>query len=87
MTIRVGTTGAGTYEVTVEGASTTVHSVTVTPEYLQKLTGGRASAEMLIEKSFEFLRASRALAHEHRYQHARGHQDRGEHVPYSRLLA
>ena len=55
MTIRVVTTSAGTYEVTVEGASTTVHSVSVTPEYLQKLTGGRASAQTLIEKSFEFL--------------------------------
>jgi hypothetical protein len=55
MTIRVETTGAGTYQVTVVGDSTTVHSVTVTPEYLQKLTGGGASAEMLIEKSFEFL--------------------------------
>ena len=55
MTIRVENTGAGAYRVTVEGASTTVHSVTVTPAYLQKLTGGGASAEMLIEKSFEFL--------------------------------
>ena len=52
MTIRIENTGAGAYQVTVEGASTTVHSVTVTPEYLQKLTGGGASAEMLIEKSF-----------------------------------
>jgi len=55
MTIRIENTGAGAYQVTVEGASTTVHSVTVTPEYLQKLTGGGASAEMLIERSFEFL--------------------------------
>ena len=55
MTIRVENTGAGTYQVTVGGASTTVHSVTVTPAYLQKLPGGRASAETLIEKSFEFL--------------------------------
>jgi hypothetical protein len=55
MTIRVENTGAGAYRVTVEGASTTVHSVTVTHAYLQKLTGGGASAEMLIEKSFEFL--------------------------------
>ena len=55
MTIRIQSTGAGTYQVTVQGAYTTVHSVTVTPEYLQKLTGGRASAETLIEKSFEFL--------------------------------
>ena len=55
MTVRVINTGAGVYDVTVEGASTTLHSVTVTPEYLQKLTGGRASAETLIQKSFEFL--------------------------------
>jgi len=55
MTIRVVNTSAGTYEVTVEGVSTTIHSVTVTPEYLQKLTGGRVSAETLVEKSFEFL--------------------------------
>jgi hypothetical protein len=55
MTIRVENTGAGSFQVTVEGASTTMHSVTVTPEYLQKVTGGRASAETLIEKSFEFL--------------------------------
>lgn len=55
MTIRIERTGAGAYQVTVKGASTSVHSVTVTPEYLQKLTGGRASGETLIEKSFEFL--------------------------------
>ena len=55
MTIRVENTGAGSYQVTVEGVSTTVHSVSITPEYLLKLTGGRASAETLIEKSFEFL--------------------------------
>jgi len=55
VTIRVKSSGATSYQATVEGASTTVHSVTVTPEYFQKLTGGRASAETLIEKSFEFL--------------------------------
>lgn len=55
MTIRIKSAGANSYQVTVEGASTTVHSVTVTPEYLRKLTGGRASTETLIEKSFEFL--------------------------------
>jgi hypothetical protein len=55
MTIHIENSGAGIYQVTVEGASTTVHSVTVTPEYLQKLTGGHASAETLIQKSFEFL--------------------------------
>jgi hypothetical protein len=55
VTIRVENISASSYRVTVEGPTTTVHSVTVTPEYLQKLTAGRASAETLIEKSFEFL--------------------------------
>ena len=55
MTIRVENTASANYQVTVEGAPTTVNSVTVTPEYLQKVAGGRASAETLIEKSFEFL--------------------------------
>ncbi|MGZ4836245.1 MAG: hypothetical protein ACXVZZ_11465 [Terriglobales bacterium] len=55
MTIRVENTGAATYLVTVENGAATQHSVTVNPEYWQKLTGGRVSAETLIEKSFEFL--------------------------------
>ena len=55
MTIRIESANTGTYQVIVEDASTTVHSVTVTPEYLHKLTDGRASAETLIEMSFEFL--------------------------------
>jgi hypothetical protein len=55
MTIHVQNTGADTYQVTVESASATQHSVTVTPEYWRKLTGGRVPAETLIEKSFEFL--------------------------------
>jgi hypothetical protein len=55
MIIRVENTGPGTYQVTVDGDSTTRHTVTLTPEYWQQLTGGRVSAETLIEKSFEFL--------------------------------
>jgi len=55
VTIRIENISASNYQVTVEGPSTTVHAVTVTPEYLQKLAGGSASAETLIEKSFEFL--------------------------------
>ena len=55
MMIHVENTGTDTYQVTVESATTTQHSVTVTPEYWQKLTGGRVPAEALIEKSFEFL--------------------------------
>ncbi|MDP9112326.1 MAG: hypothetical protein M3O20_01440 [Acidobacteriota bacterium] len=55
MTIQVENTGPGVYQVTVVDGATTRHTVTLTPEYLQKLTGGRASAETLISKSFEFL--------------------------------
>jgi hypothetical protein len=55
MTIRVEKSTDGAYRVTVEDGSTTQHTVTVTPDYWQKLTGGRVPAETLIEKSFEFL--------------------------------
>ena len=44
-----------TFEVTVEQGSTTTHTVTVSPDYCRKLTGGRVPAETLVEKSFEFL--------------------------------
>jgi hypothetical protein len=44
-----------TYEVTVEGATTTTHRVTVTPDYHRKLTGGKVNPETLVERSFEFL--------------------------------
>lgn len=46
---------ATTYEVTVEGATTTSHTVNVDPVYYEKLTGGEASPEVLVQKSFEFL--------------------------------
>jgi len=55
MTIRVEKSGDGAYQVTVETGSTTQHTVTVTPEYWERLTGGRVPAETLIERSFEFL--------------------------------
>jgi hypothetical protein len=55
MTIRVEKTAPGVYQVTVENASTTQHTVTLTPEYWQKLTGSRVPAETLIQKSFAFL--------------------------------
>lgn len=55
MTIRVEKASGDIYKVTVAGGSTTEHSVTVTPEYWRKLTGGRVPAEILVEKSFEFL--------------------------------
>ena len=55
MTIRVENTTPGVYQVTVESASTTQHTVTLTPDYWQKLTNSRVPAETLIQKSFEFL--------------------------------
>lgn len=45
----------GTFKVTVTSGATTNHTVTVSPDYCQKLTGGDVSAETLVEKSFEFL--------------------------------
>jgi len=44
-----------TFKVTATGRTTTTHTVTVTPEYARKLTGGRVPVETLVEKSFEFL--------------------------------
>ena len=44
-----------TFEVVVETNATTRHKVTVKPSYREKLTGNRVAAEVLVEKSFEFL--------------------------------
>ena len=44
-----------TFKVTVTGRTTTTHTVTVSPEYKQKLAGPGVPAEKLVEKSFEFL--------------------------------
>jgi hypothetical protein len=44
-----------TFKVTVSGPTTTTHTVTVDPSYHETLTGGRVTAEKLVEKSFEFL--------------------------------
>ena len=43
------------FKVTVTSRTTTTHTVTLSPDYKQKLTGGKVPAEKLIEKSFEFL--------------------------------
>ncbi|MFQ5994108.1 MAG: hypothetical protein ACE5K1_03360 [Acidiferrobacterales bacterium] len=53
--ITVEPIGADRFRVVVEGAATTTHTVTVSADYCTKLTGGRSSAEVLIERSFEFL--------------------------------
>jgi len=44
-----------TFEVTVEGPTTTTHRVTVSSAYYEKLTGKRIGVEELVRKSFEFL--------------------------------
>ena len=55
MTIHIETINTNTYKVRIESRSTTEHTVTVSPEYVQKLTQGYSDAIKLIEKSFEFL--------------------------------
>ena len=44
-----------TFKVTVEGLTTTTHTVIVSPTYYEKLTSERISAEELVRRSFEFL--------------------------------
>ncbi len=44
-----------TFQVVVAERTTTTHTVTVSPEYYDKLTDQRVSAEELVRKSFEFL--------------------------------
>ncbi len=43
------------FEVTVDSHTTTVHHVTLSLPYYQKLSGGKVTPEILVEKSFEFL--------------------------------
>lgn len=44
-----------TFEVAISGRTATTHTVTVTPDYWRKLTGGKVDAGRLVEKSFDFL--------------------------------
>ena len=44
-----------TFRVTVAATSSTTHEVTVAPDYAARLAGDNASAERLVEASFEFL--------------------------------
>ena len=53
--ITIETIDERTFKVTIEGRSTTNHTVTVELSYYEKLTGGRVPAEKLVKKSFEFL--------------------------------
>ena len=43
------------FKVTVSENTSTTHTVTVSPEYCQRLTSGAVSPETLVRKSFEFL--------------------------------
>ena len=53
--IKIYKTGDSTFEVIVEGRSTTKHQVNVDPSYSERLTEGQVAPEKLVEKSFEFL--------------------------------
>ncbi len=53
--IEVSRKDSKTFVVTVNARTTTTHTVTLEPEYYDKLTGGKVTQEKLIEKSFEFL--------------------------------
>ena len=53
--IKVKQQDTETFEVTVRETATTTHLVVLSQDYYQKLTEGKVSPEMLIEKSFEFL--------------------------------
>ena len=53
--ITVNTIDSTSFEVIVEGQTTTTHRVTLTHLYYQKLTNNRVPPEVLVEKSFEFL--------------------------------
>ena len=55
MAFQVAKINETTFKVTVEGRTTTTHTVTVSGDYYRKLTGGRVTADELVEKSFEFL--------------------------------
>ena len=54
--IRVEPSGSGRFRVTVtEGAGKSTHTVSLSPEYYQKLTRNQVSQELFIERSFQFL--------------------------------
>jgi trans-aconitate methyltransferase len=44
-----------TFEVVVEGTTTTTHRVTVPHSYYERLTKKRVATDVLVERSFKFL--------------------------------
>ena len=53
--IKVNMIDSTSFEVIVEGPTTTTHHVTLTHLYYQKMTNSQVPPEKLVEKSFEFL--------------------------------
>jgi len=53
--IEVARKDSKTFSVTVNATTPTTHTVTLEPEYYEKLTEGKIPPEKLIERSFEFL--------------------------------
>lgn len=43
------------YEVKVESMTTTIHQITLPPDYCKKLTGSESDPEALIESSIRYL--------------------------------
>ena len=54
-TISVKKLDDSTFEVTVQDTTLTTHIITVPPHYTGRLTGGKASANLLVSRSFDFL--------------------------------
>lgn len=53
--ITVNSIDSTTFEVVVEGTTTTTHRVTVPHLYYERLTKKRVTPEVLVEQSFKFL--------------------------------
>ena len=53
--ITVNSIDSTTFEVVVEGTTTTTHRVTVPHSYYERLTKKRVTLEVLVERSFKFL--------------------------------
>ncbi|MFM9913168.1 MAG: hypothetical protein ACKVN9_06530 [Methylophilaceae bacterium] len=54
-TINVKKLDETSFEVTVQGHTATTHIVTVSAQYAAKLSAGRVSVEVLVNRSFDFL--------------------------------
>jgi hypothetical protein len=54
-TVNVKKLDGTTFEVTVQGRTATTHIVTVSAHYAAKLSAGKVSVELLVNRSFDFL--------------------------------